>query len=58
MTLLEAELAKLNVDSLDKLTRSELPELAAAAQAELESRPEARAMLELRRAVFPPRPAR
>jgi hypothetical protein len=58
MTLLEQELAKLPRAALDQIAASGVPETAAAAQAELDSRPIASAERGEAwiREVFPPRP--
>lgn len=52
MTMLEVELRKLTVEQLRKHARSTRPDLAAAAQAELDSRPKSQTE-QLRAAVFP-----
>lgn len=55
MTLLEHELAKLTNDVLRRMAASGVPTTAAAAQAELDSRPaaEQHPTDSLRRAIFP-----
>lgn len=55
MTLLEQELAKLSNSALRTVAQSVTPTVAAAAQAELESRPSERQteLERLRHAVFP-----
>lgn len=59
MTLLEHELGNMPNDALRRLAASGVPTTAAAAQAELESRPSARSedTAAWLRATFPPPPA-